>query len=380
MQHHRLRPPTHAVLSALLAGALAAQRPAPSVESAPTPAPIAEKHFVQLRYPRDKEAIVAMVGGMPIHLEDVVERIDSRHYPGFRDLLAGPEGKGSPDGARILSSDLIAPWVRQLADIRALRATAERRAKEGGEEIDEAKLEALMSSALKAGFENYLASYTADLQRRNIDARMDQNRVNLLLADYQMRHGLSSELQGWLDYLEPARDWSKEEVTEFYRRHTRIFGGGVTTAHILVQNRDAGTGIMLDAEGLARANARLVEIRSRLQRDGSNFEEIARLFSEDTRTAPDGGVLEGVERFDYRLPAAICRTAWQLKDGEVSGIVETQYGWHFVKRVAHEQYRLMTLATDNEIFQSTVRNAMVRMLQEDLLFGAREQMGVELKL
>src|SRR5690606_34827499 len=122
-----------------------------SAETGPTPSPVTGKHHVQLRYPRDKEVVVAMVGGMPILLEDLVERIDTRHYPGFRDLLAGPEGKGSPDGARILSSDLIAPWVRQFADVRALRAEAERRAKDGGEAIDEAKLEALMSDALKAG-------------------------------------------------------------------------------------------------------------------------------------------------------------------------------------------------------------------------------------
>ena len=38
----------------------------------------------------------------------------------------------------------------------------------------------------------------------------------------------------------------------------------------------------------ARANARLADIKARLKPDGSNFEEIARLYSDDTKTGKDG--------------------------------------------------------------------------------------------
>lgn len=339
--------------------------------------PPATRHFVQLRYPRDKERVVAMVDDLPIQLEDVVARIDERHYPGFRQLLLGDSGKGSPDGARILASDLIAPWVRQLADIRALHATALERTGRGGAPIDQELLEAAMSAALKLGFEAHLAAYTETLQQRGIEPVLDQNRVDRLLADFQLRNGLACELQGWLDFLEPLQEWTGPELNDFFQSHARVFGGGVTMAHILVQNRDAGTGILLAPEAHARAAARLAEIKARLLPDGSNFEDIARLCSEDTKTAPDGGIFTGVERFDYRLPPALCRKVWTMRDGEVSDVVETPYGWHLLKRIEHEQLRLMLFTP---AAHETVRNAMMRLRQEDLLFGARERHRVRLLL
>ena len=101
------------------------------------------------------------------------------------------------------------------------------------------------------------------------------------------------------------------------------------------------------------------------------------MFSDDTRTGKDGGRLEGVYRFDDRLPAALCRAAWTLRDGEVSDVVESQYGWHLVKRIEAIQ-NLWFLFTDDAI--PTIKTIMRRARQEDLLFQAREKAGVRLLL
>ena len=361
------------IYSALVAVPCLAQSaenpPAGSVASTRRPKP-ATSDFKELRFPRDQDYVVATVDAEPITLGDLVRHIDERHYPGFAAFLAGPEGNGSAGGARLLQSDLIAPWVRNLADIRALSA-------EAGplDDAETAELEGSLAAALKEAFESYLASYVEDLRQRGLPTNLSQTRINRLLADFQMRRGTATEMQGWLDYLRPLRDWPRQELRDFFQDNARVFGGGVTLAHILVQHRDAGTGILLDARTRAGAKARLMEIQSRL-RDGADFAETARLFSEDSKTAPTGGVFRNVQRFDYRLPPGICRVAWRMRDGEISDVVETRYGWHILKRVEHVQRRFM-LFTDAAM--DSVRLSKQRLEQENLLFAVREKHDVRLQ-
>ena len=341
-------------------------------QSTSTTPPAAASSFITLHYPEDKQYAIAFVDGLPITLEQLVHHIDERHYPGFQQLMAGADGKGSPEGNRFLTSDLIAPWVREFADIKALEAEAKARG-----DIDQKKLDEKLSAALKQAFEHYLADYVDGLRQAGHPTELTQKRMNALLTDYQLRHGLACEMQGWLDYLEPVGDWTNQQLNDFYQDHATLFAAGVTMEHILIQNRDPGTCILLQEEGRIRAATRLAEVQHQLRPDGSNFEDLARKYSDDTRTGKDGGRLTNVERFDNRLPAALCRTAWRLKDGEVSGVVETQYGWHLVRRIEHKQraYLLFT-----EAMLPTVRDVKQRELQENLLFKAREGHKIELKL
>ena len=153
--------------------------------------------------------------------------------------------------------------------------------------------------------------------------------------------------------------------------------GQVRVAHILVQHRDGGTGILLAEEGRARANERLAEIRARLRPDGSNFEDVAARWSDDTRTAHEGGLLGGLFRFDDRMPAALCRAAWSLRDGEVSDVVETQYGWHIVRRIDFSQQVFMLFSDDT---LPGIKTTMRRARQEARLFEARKTANVQLLL
>jgi hypothetical protein len=335
--------------------------------------PPAERgRFLELAYPRDKDRVVARVDGEPVTLDELVTHIEASHHPGFRQFLLGPDGKGSPDGARMLRSDLIAPWVRQFADILALRAQARVQGRADPDQVKRAQ-----DAALEQGFKVYFEGYATDLKNRNLPTEISQQRFDRLLADYQLRHGLACELQGWLDWLEPERDWMNQQLNDFYQANARVFGGAVTIAHILVRHRDVGTGILFAPDLRERASKRLQAVKARLRPDGSNFEEVAREWSEDTITAPEGGVFAGIERFDQRMPAAICRAAWALKDGGISDVVESQYGWHLIKRIEHVQKKYM-MFTEGAL--PTVREAKRRADQENLLFGARQRFAVELLL
>lgn len=357
-----------------MAAALLAQDPGGQVPEKPpaVASPIGEQkaaapvapHFLVRRYPRDKEVVVAVVGSRSISLGDLIDHIDAKHYPGFRDALVRPEIQ------RMLQSDLMAPWVRQLADLEALRQSL------GEVPLDEAKLTAAQSEVLKRNFQSWLDTYVADRRAGGRDLEMTQRRIDSLLADFQLRNGLAAEMQGMLEYLEPD-DYSRGQMQAFFNDNARAFGGQVKIAHILVQHRDGGTGLLLADEGVARANARLADIRARLRPDGSNFDEVARSWSDDTRTAPEGGLLGGLHRFDDRMPAAICRAAWQLRDGDVSDVVETQYGWHLLQRIDFNQ-QIFVLFTDDAI--PTIRMTLRRFRQEERLFQARKTANVRLLL
>lgn len=354
-----MRPPLRSLLAAILPAAAAAAQDAPAPPAA-TDAP----HHIIVRYPQDKDRAIAVVGSKTLSLGDLVDHLDRRHHPGFRDALAA-----RPEIQRMLQSDLIAPWVRHFADLEALRQTF-------GAEIDEKKLEQAHSDSLKRGFQAWLDTYLADRRAAGRPTDLTTAQINNHLSRFQLHNGLAIELQGTLDYLEPG-DYHRGQLHAFFSANPRVFGGQVIVAHILVQHRDAGTGILLDDAGTALANTRLADVKARLRPDGSNFEEVARLLSDDQKTARDGGRLGAVHRYDDRLPATLCRAAWELKDGEISGVVESQYGWHILKRLDFVQ-NVFILFTDDAM--PDIKRVMRRAMQEQRLFQAREKTQLRLLL
>ena len=85
-------------------------------------------------------------------------------------------------------------------------------------------------------------------------------------------------------------------------------------------------------EGLAHRS----EIRQELEGlrreilDGASFLELARRHS-DSKTAEDSGLIGRISR-DAPMEAQVLDAAWQLEDGEISGVVEVTNGFHLLLR------------------------------------------------
>ena len=79
-----------------------------------------------------------------------------------------------------------------------------------------------------------------------------------------------------------------------------------------------------------RVRNELAELRERILK-GDNFAMLARLYSQDPGSAPKGGELGffGRDKMVSEFEAA----AFALKPGEVSPIVETQYGFHIIQLI-----------------------------------------------
>jgi len=334
---------------------LAAITAALTAQESPRPAPA--DTVPALVYPRDKDRVIARVDGRELTLEDLVLHMTERHDPMFRSFIA------SPGGERCFSEDRLgADWIRQYADVVALEAEGRRR------NLDTAEVDKHLGEALKQGFEPWL-------KQQRMPSEVSQRIIDFHLARYQRHYGLETEVKGWLDALVADDEVGDRALREFFTSHVAELGGVITFSHILVANRDPHTLRLMDEEGRQHAWDKITDIKQRIKEDGSNFEELAADYSEDRRTAVRGGKLENVERFAPALPAALCRAAWNLRDGETTGPIESPYGLHLVKRISMTIKRYYVFSDGAK---PTIRAARRRLEQENLLFELRKKLRVAL--
>lgn len=356
------------VLAALLAGpagwvcAQGTDTPRAKARSAQQATP-REFRARTLEWPRDRDRVVARVDGKELTLADLVAHMAERHSPDLPKILATPAGRF------FFRTPRAADWVRQFADVTALEMEARSR------RLDLSKADEHLSRALEAGFASYLEGILRERARTGRNTELSDRTKMIYLDEFQRFRGLQTEVQGWLDFLVPD-DFTEKQLYDFFTRNARIFGGRLTMAHILIRHRHPVTLALYEPEGIRAAWARVEDIRARLAKDGSNFEDVARAWSEDRKTAPRGGVLDGVERFDPLLPAILCRTAWNLEDGKWTGPVESRFGLHFVKRIGVSQLQFLLYTNETK---PLVRRTLRQKLQEDLIFEVRRKRRIRLE-
>jgi peptidyl-prolyl cis-trans isomerase D len=123
---------------------------------------------------------------------------------------------------------------------------------------------------------------------------------------------------------------AREEIAAYFEKNKDKFGEPVRydVRHILLSSPPDGSTEEGAAEMIAQASKRADDVLAQL-RKGADFSDIARQYSEDPRSAPDGGALgwipEGV------LPASLEKAVSALKPGEISDIARSPFGFHIFK-------------------------------------------------
>ena len=145
---------------------------------------------------------------------------------------------------------------------------------------------------------------------------------------------------------------SEEEIKKFYKLGKNNFKKDETVkvSHILISvEKEAEPDAKLKARGKA------VDIK-RMLAEGKDFVEIASTDSDCARTKPGGGDLGYIKR-GY-MPLAFDKTAFALKKGEVSDVIETRFGYHIIKLVDRQPAGFVPL--------DQVRDFIGKYLQEGL--------------
>lgn len=128
-----------------------------------------------------------------------------------------------------------------------------------------------------------------------------------------------------------------EAVTDFYQKNQDKFQQGprVRASHILIgvpQNADAAT----RQQAKSKAETLLKDLKA-----GKDFAATAKANSQDPGSAPNGGDLGYFEQGQMVPPFE--QAAFALKAGEISEIVETQFGYHIIKVADKQDSRVVPL-------------------------------------
>jgi len=116
-----------------------------------------------------------------------------------------------------------------------------------------------------------------------------------------------------------------DEVRKFYEGNKPRFREEATVhaSHILIRLEQNA-----DAAARTKARAQIETIQAQLKK-GGNFAELATTHSQDPGSAPKGGDLGFFAR--GQMVPAFEEAAFTTKVGQVSGIVETPFGYHLIK-------------------------------------------------
>ncbi|MDY0046307.1 MAG: peptidyl-prolyl cis-trans isomerase [Thauera propionica] len=131
----------------------------------------------------------------------------------------------------------------------------------------------------------------------------------------------------------------------------------IRVAHILLR---ADVEVSSEEE-IQQKKARALELQGRLQA-GEDFAALAREFSEEPATAERGGELPRLAKKGSFVPP-FERAAWELAEGQVSGVVRTRFGFHLIKLLERKpaSYRPF----------EEVRQEVLRAVQDEILAPKR---------
>lgn len=103
----------------------------------------------------------------------------------------------------------------------------------------------------------------------------------------------------------------------------------ITAKHVLVKYVGAKQASVSVTRSREDACLRAQEARTKLEQ-GTSFADVVKEYSEEQGAATRDGTLGAVERGD--VVPAFADAAFELRAGEVSQVVETDYGFHVILR------------------------------------------------
>jgi parvulin-like peptidyl-prolyl isomerase len=122
------------------------------------------------------------------------------------------------------------------------------------------------------------------------------------------------------------------EAQAFYDKHQADFEQPETAhvRHILLMTIDPATRTPLSTNTIAAKRKQIDDLLKQI-RGGADFAALAKQYSEDPGSKEDGGELPAFSR--GQMVPEFETTAFSLTNGEVSGVITTQYGYHIIKMI-----------------------------------------------
>lgn len=285
------------------------------------------------------DRVVAVIGNEVILRSELDERVMTTglQYPELKSDKNLPE--------KVLNS---------LIDQKVILA----KAKIDSTGIDEAALDGLVAERM-----NVLASRFSS--REEMESRFGKS---MLLIRKELRQEVKN--QQLVETLRRKKmsgvSVSHEETMAFFEANKSrlpVIAEGVSVSQIL---RYPG----ITPENRADARAMIEKVQAELK-SGADFVELAKKYSQDKVSAPLGGDLGYVQKGE--LIQSFEDAAFALKEGRISDIVETRYGFHIIQLLDKEanslHVRHILIGFDRSKGDDEGTIAMLRTIKAEVLAG-----------
>ena len=113
----------------------------------------------------------------------------------------------------------------------------------------------------------------------------------------------------------------------------------------------------------AKIRAQAEDVLKQVQH-GGDFAALATKYSEDPGSKTKGGDLGWVQR--GQMVPEFEKATFELKPGQISGIIKTQYGYHIIKDLAHEDAHLQTFEESKAAILPAWKSAIVNSEMEQI--------------
>ena len=168
--------------------------------------------------------------------------------------------------------------------------------------------------------------------------------------------------------VEPKATVTETDIADFYKKNPQFFmqPEAMRASHILLK---ADT-----PEAKAAAKTKAEDLLRQIK-GGADFAALAKQHSNDG-SAPNGGDLGFFPRGQMVKPFE--EAAFALKAGEISPIVETEFGYHIIKGAEHRDARTVPLAEVSDRIAQALRQQKQQQLAQEYVQSLKAKGKVEI--
>lgn len=165
---------------------------------------------------------------------------------------------------------------------------------------------------------------------------------------------------------------SDADIQAFYDANAARFvqPEEIHTRHILVRVEESA-----DEKARAAAKTKIEKALTEARRKNADFAAIAKKYSEDS-SAAEGGDLGFVARGQFVQPYE--DAAFALKPGQISGVVQTEYGYHVIKLEARRGGEQIALKDVSDRIRSHIAGLRIQEAVQSRVEALRAAAKIEL--
>lgn len=233
-----------------------------------------------------------------------------------------------------------------------------------GQKIKAAKVET-DAAELDREFEDYKKMFRTE---QNFDRYLKSSDISVEQIKENIAHNLAVQ-----KLLEQQGDLAvtDEEVKAYYDENQKRYEvkEQVRASHILLKVNPKD-----DKKADGEAKKKADEIYKEASKKDADFAELAKKHSQGP-TASRGGDLSFFTR--GRMVPAFEKVAFEMKAGEISKPVKTQFGWHIIKVTDRKEGRQRPFDEVKESIEKLLRNKKSRKAKAELLKSLRDEAKIE---